>query len=369
MDNSSSTSSSRPPLGGGSLEQGRPLGTLWLAVVILLGLVAVEAWVRRSYQAPTRFRELVDDYLEERGGLGPHVVVFGTCEGMVIDGAEVESAWGGGQRVLNLSSEGSTPLDWYLVVSRFFGDEPRPQAIVVAFTGNELLQTPQPWSSQTLELAAWHDLPSIVREGCATPSCAIELALRDTLSSYRYRAFLGNRIWRRLGVAPPQVGGHFRPRTDGREPGLSDWEPPAPSGAQGAGQPTVAAPAPGSAAHPPGGPVPALASSPQAGAMNLGWRQESGWLSPPTDPYRWPWLIIDAGRDLGIPVLLYPMPQDTSDPDRFTGFVGWQDPKERARIEAWIRDSGGELLDGGSSDREGLSRGLGRLLRERWPRP
>ena len=156
----------------------------------------------RLYHRPPQLMSLVQQY--ENRKPGPHVVVFGTCLGDAMQPEAVQQTWKEG-KIYNLSFRGSTALEWYLILHHTIQASPDLAAVVVVMGGNDLHLKSSPWESQILDLATWGDLPDLIRDGCTTPGCAMELVARKASFTYRARAFLALQIWKLLRTELPGV--------------------------------------------------------------------------------------------------------------------------------------------------------------------
>lgn len=170
--------------------------------MLLATLVASDVLVKRVYHQPPQLMSLVQQY--EGRTEGPHVVVFGTCLGDAMQPEAVQKTWPAG-RIYNLSFRGSTALEWYLILHHYIQNSPQLRAVVVVMGGNDLHLKSSPWESQILDLATWGDLPDLIRDGCNTPGCAVELVARKASFTYRARAFLALQFWKLWRAELPGV--------------------------------------------------------------------------------------------------------------------------------------------------------------------
>ena len=199
----------------------RAFSGLALLVYLLLDGVAGEAYLYRFLQDRTHLVRAVDAWRGDPDRGRPSVWIFGTCHGAGLNAKVVEEAWGGPTHVVNVGAAASTPVDWWVAQRAMFAEAesqglPLPEAIILAPAGADLMLSPSPWSSQTMELAGWDELLPILSATCTDLSCAAELSLRKASRLYRYRGYLGQLFWGAVGVpspAPPPVEGD----TDGED--------------------------------------------------------------------------------------------------------------------------------------------------------
>ncbi len=198
MTSSSSTSSSR------RCGPVRPLGVGWVAAVILLATVALNAGVARYVeQPPDVVTAKIRGYRARPPG--PHIVSFGSCHGDAFVPQAVEAAWGAGVRVINVSFKNTEPMEWALIFRRYIEEDPDLVGVAVVFANTELRIAANPWEEQVMGLASWGDIPLLARVGCKTFGCAGELVLRRAWPAYRQRGYLSARVWHSVGVRPPSL--------------------------------------------------------------------------------------------------------------------------------------------------------------------
>jgi hypothetical protein len=173
-----------------------------LFLIFAATLLVSDQLAEKIYHRPPQLMKLVDQY--ESRTPGTHVVVFGTCLGDAMQPEAVEQTWQKG-KIYNLSFKGSTALEWYLILHHSIQNDPDLAAVVVVMGGNDLHLRSSPWESQILDLATWADLPDLMRNGCTTPGCAVELAARKASFTYRARAFLALQVWKSLRTDLPGI--------------------------------------------------------------------------------------------------------------------------------------------------------------------
>lgn len=343
---SSTSSSERRP--------GRAVATWLLAALLAVSWAGLEAWLHEYFEEPTTLMKKVREYKTYLSGRKDNVVVFGACMGVGIHKGTAQASWGSETAVVNLAAEGSTPMDWYFIFSRYMPAHRTLKAVVLVVAGDDLQLTSAPWSSQTMDLLQWRDLPLLLETSCRTASCAAELTLRRASRVYRYRGFLANRLWESAGVP--------RPGRRSVEAGLGFHS------SQFRGELLE--------------PVAGRRGEPEGAGAAMGWQSEESWLTPPDEDYFWFKQILRLGEERGVPVILYPLPADPRHREQHTG---WLATKTRRTIKGILDSGGGEVLDPGPMPElppnayesvahfdlpvatPYLSRRFGELMRERFP--
>lgn len=264
-----------------------PMGLGLLLWALITG-VAAEAYLYRFFEDRTHLQHSVERWRADPARDQAPVWMFGTCHAHDLHAAVIEDAWGGGA-LINVGAPASTPMDWYVAARRMAEEGPRPRAILLSPAGSDLQLRPSPWSSQTMELATWDDLPGILSASCQDLGCAADLGLRKLSRVFRYRGYLGHLAWSTVGV-------------------------PAPAAAKGGSEDVTFSPDRfrGAALAPPDGIVterpnwltPTLRLRPEIWALE----STSPLLRPTLDPYHWTRQMVALGEELGVPVILYQIP-------------------------------------------------------------
>jgi len=264
-----------------------PFG-LGLLVWVLLSGVGAELYLYRFFEDRTHLQHAVDEWRADAARDQAPVWMFGTCHANDLHAAVIEDAWGGGA-LINVGAPASTPMDWYVAARRMVEEGPPPRAILVSPAGSDLQLRPSPWSSQTMELATWGDLPGILSASCQDLGCAGDLGLRKLSRVFRYRGYLGHLAWSAIGVPPPAAanGGSLSVEFS-------------PDRFRGAALP----PPDGIVTEREGWLTPTLRLRPEIWALE----SSSPLLEPTLDPYHWTRKMVALGDELGVPVLLYQIP-------------------------------------------------------------
>lgn len=196
---SSSDSGSLPAL---------PFG--WTLGAGLLTFLALEVAIALFHE-PSPLERSVQAYVEE-GADSPAVLLFGTC--MVEDNVDVQvlrDRIAPGARLWDFSAEGTSPMDWMLVLQRHLPPDAPVRGVVVLYGEGDLNTFSAPWESQVMDLVSWSALPDLVGMTCDSGGCKLDLLLRKASLTYRYRSFVAQWAWARLGIGSktwlPQLPG------------------------------------------------------------------------------------------------------------------------------------------------------------------
>ena len=264
---------------------------LGLFVWLLVTGVAAELYLYRFFEDRTHLQRAVDEWRAHPDRHNDPIWVFGTCHANDLHEDAIVEAWGGGA-VINIGAPASTSIDWVVAAERMLVEGGRPRAILLAPAGSDLQLRPSPWSSQTMELSTWRQMPEIVGSSCQSIGCAADLGLRKLSRVFRYRGYLGHLAWTAVGVPAPAA------RAAGQdEPGADRFSPDRFRGAP---------------LRPPDGIVEQRESwlTPTLRLREDIWavEGETPLLSPTLDPYHWTRQMVALGRRIGAPVLLYQIP-------------------------------------------------------------
>lgn len=199
----------------------RVLGALPLIAMIAAGAWAFQWQVAWSYQPPERLREKAAAVAARTGKSTHDIAIVGTCMSEQQIHAEiVASTLGKPWHIHNLGGRASGPIDWYMMVKNKLPED-SIEGLVVAWIRGDLTMNPSIWEGQTMDLAAWDDLPDLARWSCTDPGCGIEMALRKGSFAYRYRGFLANMFWQSVGAKAVPKAATLRPE-EGRPAEAAD---------------------------------------------------------------------------------------------------------------------------------------------------
>jgi lysophospholipase L1-like esterase len=251
-----------------------PLSTRAACLTIALSFAGMEL-LSHTVTKPPQLMALVENY--QKRSPGPYTVVFGTCLGDAMVPEVVEQNWGAGISVHNLSFRGSTALEWYLILSRYIQEEADLKAITVVLGGNDMELRASPWESQAISLATWADLPSLIEDGCTTPSCAIELILRKASLAWRIRPYLALQVWKFLKTDMPGIP---KMKQRGQEAVINSDHMALP------------------------------AEEVAVSSQGLGWNKESGWIDNQRDALYWLKKLIALAKERNVQIILIPLPKN-----------------------------------------------------------
>lgn len=248
-------------------------GTLW----------ATEWAVALGYHPPERLRERAWQAVASMEEGRKNLVITGTClSEQQIRGDVVQRVLGDGWKVHNLGGRASGPADWYLLLKNRLPAE-KLDGIAVAWVRGDLSTHVPTWESQVLDLATFADLPLLTETSCeGDAGCALDLGLGKVSAAYRYRGLLANMFWTKAGA---------------------HWVPPADPGTRRAADPLQS------------GMEARTVDGPQTGS------RENAEVAE-----RYLELLLDWGRDRGVPVWLVRMPERHDAPDS-------QDPVPASEVQ------------------------------------
>lgn len=178
----------------------------WIALGILLALAGLELGVRVLYQPPGRLMPRLEEFTERGESAVPDVVILGTCMGADVTGESVQRGAGGTIRAFNMSVYGAFALDWYLIAANHLLVAGDVGAIVVLYGPYDLArpQSVTPWESHVMDVAKWRDVPLILGGSGSPHGDLVGFMASRLLHSYRYRGYLANWFWHRLGAGKPR---------------------------------------------------------------------------------------------------------------------------------------------------------------------
>jgi hypothetical protein len=205
--------------------------------------LALEIGVTLAYDAPSPMVDKAKGYAAQVDGSTRDVLVVGTCLAeQLIDPAQLGRQLGTEVVVHDLSTPAGSVLLWTLALKNYVPPEADVALVLLPYGASDLRTRMNPWESQVMDLAGWRDLPLLAELSCTEAGCRSELVLRKASRTFRYRGYLANWFWHKLGTkSMSRVAGQdalSQARAGGREldPGSVPADPTRGLGWQG-GQP------------------------------------------------------------------------------------------------------------------------------------
>jgi hypothetical protein len=168
-----------------------------IVACVLLTVVGLDVGVRLAYRTRDGLYDKTIDF-SAHAPAGQNLVILGTClpEQHI---RKEQLATDLGVPVYNLGVQATNPLDWHLAFKNALPTD-RVGALLVAYGSMGIETTVSPYESRVMELARAEDLPEILGQVCDTSECRSDLVLRWAWPTWRYRARIGNRLWKGLGA-------------------------------------------------------------------------------------------------------------------------------------------------------------------------
>jgi len=197
----------------------QPLSIRTLCALIVLTLGFLEFGVRRTYDPPTPMLDKAQVF-QAKKHTTDQLLIFGTClPEQIISPDLLQQQIGTEVQVQNLATAAGTSRLMYLTLKNYIPQSAPVRGIVVPYGATDLTKRMDPYESQAMEIANFGDVSELVEIECEDPDCRTQMWLRKGSKAYRYRGYLANWFWQKIGSKPPIPGYVLSPGAVKEQPG------------------------------------------------------------------------------------------------------------------------------------------------------
>ena len=183
--------------------------TRWVLLTAVLTVIALEGVIWMMHQPSPIARRMVAAASSPGARATRDVFMFGSCHvDDLLSASVIQAQLGQGFKLHNITADGTSPMDWNLVLANLLRLNSSPGAgeagvVVVPYGPRDLIVSVYPWESQVMDLARWSDMPQLLDLTCTSLGCQTDMLLRKAWLTYRYRGLISKWFWTAMASEDP----------------------------------------------------------------------------------------------------------------------------------------------------------------------